>query len=261
MKFSNWLNESRGQKLDLSETIEIVQKNCKQILENYKKNANYIYRGIKSTDDYIFIEPKKHVRKSANTANYYTLLFDHILPSWKKFPQRSESIICTTRRDSAASYAQGAPHIILPFDNAKIGVCPKSDIWMSFLMDMDLTEFNDNLEFYMELAGQLKSDVESNPNSLKKALEETGKFMKNNKEEIEANPDYKWYSLFYSLFMNYNGTFLQFLNNLLDPSKNNFELIKPKDNIGKFKMNEMWTESPSIMIKETKIVDFLVIHT
>lgn len=70
-------------------------------------------------------------RKSTNTYNFYTEIFDSH-PKMKAYPKRSRSFICTTSRKTAADYAShdgtGLWRII-PFDSAKIGIVGKPDIW------------------------------------------------------------------------------------------------------------------------------------
>jgi len=79
---------------------------------------------------YTILNPKIEKRKSRNTANFYTLMMEN-LSQWRKFPKRSNSLICTTDYYKARMY--GTAYRVIPIDlNAKFGVCPEEDIWESF---------------------------------------------------------------------------------------------------------------------------------
>lgn len=113
-----------------AELWEQVQKNCSQAIEAFFRYKR-LYKGL-TLNEYsnIFLaDPSRQYRKSVTTTNHYSLLFNN-LPAWKGFPKRSRSLICTTDVDGAENY--GEPYLILPFDNAKIAVCPTHDIWVSF---------------------------------------------------------------------------------------------------------------------------------
>tara|TARA_R110000868_G_scaffold9620_6_gene47602 strand:+ start:34743 stop:35552 length:810 start_codon:yes stop_codon:yes gene_type:complete len=90
-----------------------------------------IYRGIYVYDTDFFYQPRMQpgTRKSANIANWYTLIMDNV-PEWSKFPKRSASVICTT--DPAATNDYGVTFNVLPFGDPIIGICPQEDIWFSF---------------------------------------------------------------------------------------------------------------------------------
>jgi len=82
---------------------------------------------------YTILNPKIEKRKSRNTANFYTLMMEN-LSQWRKFPKRSNSLICTTDYYKARMY--GTAYRVIPIDlNAKFGVCPEEDIWESFDVD------------------------------------------------------------------------------------------------------------------------------
>ena len=83
----------------------------------------------------MFGDSSKVTRKSANTRNWYTLLFDHVLPAWQNYPKRSKSFICTTNMSTAQNYAALGGNDgfqVHPVGNPIIGVCPRGDIWRSF---------------------------------------------------------------------------------------------------------------------------------
>lgn len=88
-----------------------------------------VYRGSRGQADSYLVYPAVVGRKSANTTNEYTLLMSNH-PTWKKFPRRDSSIICTTNKKMASGYGR-AYAVILP-KPFKLGVCPAEDLWESF---------------------------------------------------------------------------------------------------------------------------------
>ena len=102
MKFKDYINENKiiNNEDDL---IEVIKKNASQALKAFQKGHRIYRRTSKSIDNYFIMEPSGN-RKSANTSNYYTLLFSKILKSWKKYPSRSKGIICSTDNLYAKEY-------------------------------------------------------------------------------------------------------------------------------------------------------------
>ena len=100
-----------------------------------------LYRGVTGFyDNYAIVDPTLKKRKSANTHNYYTLMMDN-LPSWQGWPKRSRSLICSTSKKKTMAYSEydfdnGGSYLsiyqVLPFNGAKLAVCPRDDIWTSF---------------------------------------------------------------------------------------------------------------------------------
>ncbi len=146
LEFEYFINEkyetsSRGRSLTLEEIVEIFNQNCKM----YDNNSVKLFRGHGAAMLYSLYEPKKFKRVSANTANHYTVLIDEILPNWKSYPKRSESLVCSTSESYTKAYGNYMYEVI-PFDSAKIAVCPYRDIWESFTFLRnsvnDLGDFN-----------------------------------------------------------------------------------------------------------------------
>lgn len=99
---------------------------------NWKNNSK-IYRGSVDIGKCCILETGK--RKSKQISNIYTILLSYILPSWREYPKRSRSFICTTNIDIARTYINntGRLYYVFPENNSKIGICPSYDIWRSFL--------------------------------------------------------------------------------------------------------------------------------
>lgn len=101
------------------------------------KKGHAIFKGFDYKFSYessvLITDPKRVIRKSANTTNQYTLLFSN-LPSWAEYPKRNRSIIATTSLRHASSY--GNAYLVLPFDGAKIGVCSSLDMWDTYYKNL-----------------------------------------------------------------------------------------------------------------------------
>jgi hypothetical protein len=125
---------------------ELARDKALSILEEcdfYKNNkTNPLWRGSKSTtEEFVFIDPASGVRKSQNTANYYTILMDNS-PYYEGWPKRSQSLVCSLSYQKADNYArQHIPYAVIPLNGSKIGVCPRSDIWDTFVDLLDSIHF------------------------------------------------------------------------------------------------------------------------
>lgn len=115
-------------KLSSEEFIGWCEKNAKTYLNNASKYP--IFRGMRSlSSSTTIIDTNGFNRVSANTENYYTWWLDNN-PTWKGYPKRSKSLICSTDRNYAAYF--GYLYLIIPSDKANIGICSKFDLWESF---------------------------------------------------------------------------------------------------------------------------------
>lgn len=132
MKFNDFkvlvLNEASDNDAAYYEDITFAQ-----MIEIYKKhctgNQVDIYRGTKSSHrTYNIIEGQKGGRRSQNTSNHYTRIFDQLISEKNKaYPLRSASIIASTDRNYAKRY--GTVYNVIPYDDTWIGIVPSEDIW------------------------------------------------------------------------------------------------------------------------------------
>lgn len=148
MKLFEVVNYSspRTKELDVESAIKILKEQCKSAIRRVIQEP--IYRGVQSQykpftlGDMSNAEP----RKTKDSKNYYTLWIDNS-PAWEIFPKRSKSFICSNNLNTADSFRKGGtkPVLVIPYDNAKVGVCPNSDLWDSFSDNLppntDLSEF------------------------------------------------------------------------------------------------------------------------
>ena len=119
---------SRAKAMHIVDALNTIERECSKTLS--KVNETPIYRGANMGNSPIYFgSTEGTIRKSANTQNYYTLIVDNH-SNWKNYPKRSQSFICTTSDRVALGY--GDPYLVIPFDNANIGICPDSDYWTSF---------------------------------------------------------------------------------------------------------------------------------
>ena len=247
MRFQQYiLQEGRGTNLDLEDAIGIIQDYCMQAYNGYI-NGSRIYRGIQYDTDYYFVDPKAgKPRVSANTKNYYTLINDNS-PYWKGYPKRSESLICTTNRNVAIDY--GVSYVVLPYNGAKIGVCPSVDYWFSFEKTTNniLDQLNKELKRLVESLTK-KPLPDKDFNKMKKVFKEFDKEFK--KFDSKEKKIYKE-SIRLLKGYNENEGLLKHLQKLLSPEPNGFKLKKVGDKLPNNK--EVWTDSKSVLIKEDKM--------
>lgn len=145
------LFEGRSFELTEQDFIDLLNKNCKDFI----KNPTILQRNKDSEGDAKFycVNPKSYVRTSMKTSNsgagvksnHGTLLMDN-LPSWLEYPKRSQSIIGVTSFNTSLAFGNSR-FLVIPFDGAKFGVCPSSDLWgiKCSLMDHYQFSFDDNL--------------------------------------------------------------------------------------------------------------------
>lgn len=141
MRFKQYLNETATgpelmrAEIDIDKLVDIIEKKCKQSLWRIEENVP-IFRGERNLPHGNFlIDPSKTERKSSNTTNYYTLIFDNH-PQMKNWPKRSRSLICTDSYENASGY--GKVLVVIPLDSTKnIASVNSRDSW-----DAQVTLYN-----------------------------------------------------------------------------------------------------------------------
>ena len=127
------LFESRTAQITDKEFVMLVKDNCKEYLANpkYMQRMKEDFNG-----EYSYIDPKQHVRRplmkngGGVVSAHHTLLMDN-LPSWKSFPKRSESLIGSLKFNEDHAFGQRC-YLVIPYDGARFGLAPCSDLWGSY---------------------------------------------------------------------------------------------------------------------------------
>jgi len=117
----------------IHKTENLSAADAKDLLQtsfSHAVKATPIYRGVEMTNKYpVLLKPDpKLLRISANASyNFYTMIINNS-KTWAKFPKRQ--IICSTSKQYTKTY--GNIFRVYPHNRAKIGICPKKDIWDSY---------------------------------------------------------------------------------------------------------------------------------
>lgn len=118
---------NRTKEISAEEAISLMKQHCMVAI----KAGSALYRGGPNRPIMLGDTAIGPDRVSANTLNYYTLFIDNS-PAWKAFPKRSRSFIGSASIHEAYDSGNGDKHLMIPFDDVKIGVCPENDLWASF---------------------------------------------------------------------------------------------------------------------------------
>jgi hypothetical protein len=132
--FKQFLSEEgsgRLKEINPETALTLIMQNCMGYIEAVKAGSRQIWRGTYNNAPILIGDSNLgSPRKSANTYNYYTLFMDNS-PQWSEFPKRSRSFICST--SSSTSNGFGDLFIVLPYDDAHVGVTPRYDLWQAFV--------------------------------------------------------------------------------------------------------------------------------
>ena len=254
-RLNNYLiNESRSTVINEEDIPDFLNTNCAQALKQYKSSGVCIYRGLKNENISVLTDPTKgRPRHSIDISNYYTLLIDN-LPSWKKYPKRSRSIIGATDAQTAYDYGTNN-YIVFPFDNVKIGVCSRIDIWYSFHNTVgNLRALTQNLEMLFIKTTNMKN-FDKDWKLLTKTFKESEKFAKNNPEEFNVilkKIGFLHSNEFYEIL---HKPYIEVLNYYMDPNLNEFRLFTPKDSLKSASHNEVWVGGKSLLVQDEYLYD------
>ncbi len=192
----------------------------------------------------MYIQPSKYNRipVSGNKGFYNYIIDESVL--WNKYPKRSKSIFAVPYNINNKTTLYGHKYVVIPFDNANIGICSKEDLWYSFEkiykeMKVNLLELDNILESY-KLNYKNLSEFKIQLNKLKD---------KNEDEYLNYNE--KVLGKLFKLSKANNLDNFKMLELLMDPKDNGFKKIKYDGNYNDIKniTGEVWTDSDCIIVK------------
>ena len=154
LTFKQYISEAgspRTVPVSVKSAFETIDKHCQAFARSMDKQQ--IYRGGSGFDGFRTYHGNSNSgnpRKSANTANYFTLWHDNN-PGWSDFPKRSRSFICANDFNIAHSF--GDTHLLVPYDSAHIGVVPAEDLFGAITSPIgeDLSVFNETIRAVLDV--------------------------------------------------------------------------------------------------------------
>ena len=157
--YSNFLNESLEnafKTISLDEAKDILNKSYETFdLNKYVKSP--IYKGLKdqvrSLSDNFVVQYNTDRFSPHAKNNFYNVFFSNA-DSWKKYPKRNRSLVCTTSDTYAKDY--GKLYYVIPLKNTKVGICPEKDIFFSFKeFENHKSSFANNLNSFISFLTSL----------------------------------------------------------------------------------------------------------
>lgn len=140
MKLWEIANPWTPQNMDVDDIIQW----CNEHAAKYVDSGSRIWRGVGNISRSGVVDTTKLNRQSAQTNGYYNMWIDNA-DTWREFPKRSKSLIASTNRHTAEGY--GELTLLVPADNAQIGICPAGDMWISIMFPTLNLNLNDFMEY------------------------------------------------------------------------------------------------------------------
>jgi hypothetical protein len=206
-----------------------------------------------------YVDSSKTERCSQNTSNHYTAIFDNH-PEMTDFPKRSRGFIGSTGKSTALmGYADANIDflfVMIPFDDAKIGVVPATDIWH---LKVNVFGMNAYLESINNKFSMLHEDDIMDFYNFDENLRAVCRSKRGLNHEDEWDGDaadwaswasaLRGYDMFKSIFpdgdcMKYMDT----INDAYSPRKTGLHWYYPKDLPKNLKNNEVWVSGKMLMV-------------
>lgn len=261
MKYIKTFNESlKNDNISKSEFFEILNNNCKKFLSLKDIDVTkLIYRKDKDLGDYVLVDPKNSkVQRIAPFAssNYHNLIISNI-DSWKEWPRRNKSLICSGL-DRAVGHTGHVLYCVIPFDDTIIANCKERDFWKSFSLEKDSRRTYDMLPEYFN---HLINDLHSENSDLEKPNDKDWNKVKYFFENAKLSNDIikKYFTYEGKLIWNDDLSLIDNLSNILSPERNYFikgDILETLD-IYSTKTVESWFEDKAILIKSDLLKSLL----
>ncbi len=277
MRLTRYLAEGRSQTISMEDAWKLIETKHSNAYKSAQAGVGQMFRGINYNEapgeGVAYIEPRKFVRKSANTTNWYTQIISNS-KLWKKYPRRDKSIICTTSPATASAYGEG--YLVLPQNKGRIGICPEDDFWDSF-GDFAPDHVNYSLETLITdimAADDIRNSVDVHPLDAQKNVKDMYKLFTAMTKFFKDPPVGVVIDLTNSLtpddvampiqlpsaFSDFKpgGDFRNYIETKFQPERHGFKVTKaglglpPNSGVGQ----EVWTDAPSLLIQTHDVKGF-----
>lgn len=260
VKDENNLKTSLRTSISKEEFLKLYRENCSFFMSLDFDNASLIYRGFDSSGentDYYYLDPKKHKRVPKGSNRNLINCMTSNSPSWDHFPNRYESVIGATDSSVAALY--GNVYVVIPYDDALIGVCSKNDFIISFNKTLSKIPISDTYEFEDMFLNFYNQTMKKYPDTLScQSLLSDIDLIDELKEDINSKIEKIKLFSFKRIFKEYyNSTksskqkFRDYLvSEFFDPGKNDFKILSlNKKGYSIPKKREVWIDSECLFIR------------
>lgn len=134
-----------------AQAAKAIKEHFSDSLWMVKQNAPF-WRGTSDSLDLSIVDPTQTQRRSENTSNLYTIIFD-THPERANWPKRSRSLIATTNSDYASSY--GRMYAVIPANGSLIGAVNRGDIWNTELKNLRTELYVMNERVWKHIIGEV----------------------------------------------------------------------------------------------------------
>ena len=249
--------------------INLLNTDYSEAFDRAKKGY-FIFRGDVIDDN--IVNRKPGIRVSLNNSyNYYNRLLSNILNSWKHYPKRNQSFICTSSYEYASHWSD-VVNLVLPINGTKLGICPRWDMWRSFTEHSDIERmlyFNIDISKFFSIINDTLADVhdyifkyEDNKEVYRYIVKTESNIKKLTENKVNDLIEYFHADMYnanifeYIIRSVYNDTetIISCLDDILNPEKNEFrtEFIESYS-IPINKQRELWFSNEAIFIR----IDYL----
>jgi hypothetical protein len=264
--FKNILQEydkkTRSKKIDYEKLLIFIKKNCNDFIEYCKNNKGknpgdipFICRYTNTPYEYAVLDPKKFKRESINAEddNYHVEIMSNS-EYWKDYPKYDESIIGVLANPNLApgSLFGEFEFVVVPFDNAKIAMCPKRYIPECFIKGLDVSWSHNlfqRIRNYIAENGGMYNKIGAIENS-----EEYKSITKSMLQYFYVNliaENNKLDDFFKAFFKTEFNNLYDFIDYRMNPELNDFSLSDSKNiyTLKKHKGDQVFTDSKCLLIK------------
>lgn len=231
MRFKQFLlNEgSYYEDISIEKAIELAKKHCSNALKHLE--TPIIRGGHNFTDVAYSVHPGLGSRKSANTSNHYTVLFNETLP--KEYPRRANSMICGNYQNKDYARGFGQLYVILPYDDVMFGVCADEDLWRTRIK---IADKNRTLDSWNNIWSDLFDAPATSLDAIATSI-----------EHVIAAPAHEYHEVAISLFR--PGEVKEKLKELYSASNLGFSLADTNKVYELKGPRELWFSGPCIAIR------------
>lgn len=238
----------RSSPLEYEDLVTTYMNHCRDF--PIAKTEDYgFYRGLDVPPfEYGVIDPKLRRRKSKENSDHYNLLLANN-PAWSAYPDRLESVVFTNDDTVASDY--GWLYYVIPFDDARIAVAPKSDIWDCFpgwsvVLGFTFEGFNETMSL-ADVPDDSWEEMKAHVDQLQGFYERDG---------AAGLVGYEHLVKMFKYASTERISWLDLVYRMMDPVDRHFKIAKNPSEVLNHDVNELWTDGKCLLVKNVHMKRF-----
>jgi hypothetical protein len=262
--------------IDMDNANSILSSECSNFEEQQQVFHLVKREDMQGDSEFLIYDP---LAASKSFDKKYHVMVMGASSTWDSMPSRRNAVVCNANKDKTND--DGVTYVAIPFNNTKLGICPKETLEESFNyvainLGMKFEYFNRAFNIVLNIFNNPQGTYEEDTKKLtlteenwydesyqtlyraaitadNKLATEEGKQIREEIQYNSFNKETESNTISILEYLEAKGiSIVEMLDTLFEPTKNNFKSIPFSEFVvGELKDNELWFNNKCLLVKES----------